>query len=75
MKSWEETGQAKITLKVPTGDEMLELASKARSMGLVAKTITDAGRTQISAGTKTVTAIGPGPVKMIDYVTGHLKLY
>lgn len=34
----------------------------------------DAGRTQIAAGSLTVLAIGPAPVKEVDAVTGHLKL-
>jgi len=34
----------------------------------------DAGRTQIAAGSRTVLAIGPAPVKEIDAVTGELKL-
>ena len=48
---------------------------KARLAGLVAESIFDAGRTQVAAGTRTVCAIGPGPAKLIDTVTGHLKLY
>jgi peptidyl-tRNA hydrolase len=38
----------------------LKLQSEARSLGLVANSILDAGRTQIAAGTRTVLAIGPG---------------
>lgn len=37
-----------------------ELVKKARSLGISARSIRDAGRTQIAAGTKTVAAIGPG---------------
>ena len=48
---------------------------KARLAGLVAESIRDAGRTQVIAGTRTVCAIGPAPVKLIDTITGHLKLY
>lgn len=53
----------------------LELQKQARSIGLVSKSIIDAGRTQIEAGSRTVLAIGPGPVELIDKVTGQLKLY
>ena len=49
--------------------------NKARSAGLVAESIRDAGRTQVAAGTRTVCAIGPAPAKLIDSITGHLKLY
>jgi peptidyl-tRNA hydrolase, PTH2 family len=33
---------------------------KAHGLGLVAKSIKDAGRTQIQAGSRTVLAVGPG---------------
>jgi PTH2 family peptidyl-tRNA hydrolase len=48
---------------------------KARTAGLVAESIRDAGRTQIASGTRTVCAIGPAPSTLIDLITGHLKLY
>ncbi|KAJ3410346.1 hypothetical protein HDV05_003876 [Chytridiales sp. JEL 0842] len=75
LKRWEKWGQAKITLKCQSEDEMLDLQKKARGLGLVACSIKDAGRTQIAAGSRTVLAIGPAPKKLIDEVTGHLKLY
>ncbi|KAJ3331391.1 Peptidyl-tRNA hydrolase protein 2, mitochondrial [Blyttiomyces sp. JEL0837] len=75
LKRWENWGQAKITLKCPSEEEMMDLQKKAREKGLVAQAVRDAGRTQIAAGSRTVLAIGPGPKKVIDVVTGHLKLY
>jgi len=48
---------------------------RAREAGIVAESIKDAGRTQIMSGTRTVCAIGPAPAKLIDLITGHLKLY
>ncbi|KAI8900982.1 peptidyl-tRNA hydrolase [Globomyces pollinis-pini] len=75
LHSWETFGQAKITLKCPDEDTLLELQKKARKEGLIACSIQDAGRTQIAAGSRTVCAIGPGPADLIDKVTGHLKLY
>ncbi|OZJ02126.1 hypothetical protein BZG36_04734 [Bifiguratus adelaidae] len=75
LSRWERTGQAKITLKVDSEEAMLELQRQARLMGLCAHTIADAGRTQIAAGSRTVLAIGPGPVQIVDQVSGHLKLY
>lgn len=53
----------------------LKIQKIARKMGLVACSIQDAGRTQISAGSRTVLAIGPGPKNLIDEITGSLKLY
>lgn len=75
LAAWETAGQPKITLKVESEAELDELVRQAKQAGLPAASIRDAGRTQVAAGTKTVAAIGPGPAKMIDLITGHLKLY
>ena len=75
LKEWEADGQAKVTLKVESEDELIELIKKAREAGLIGESIKDAGRTQLAAGTRTVGIIGPGPSKIIDLITGHLKLY
>ena len=32
------------------------------------------GRTQIAAGSRTVLGVGPAPVRLINQITGHLKL-
>ena len=75
LKKWERSGQAKVTVKTETEDDLLTLMAMARSLGLVAAVIQDAGRTQIAAGSRTVLAVGPGPESVIDQVTSHLKLY
>ncbi|KAL1918274.1 uncharacterized protein VTP21DRAFT_2934 [Calcarisporiella thermophila] len=75
LRAWERSGQAKVTLKVESEQAMLDLQSKARQLGLCAQSIRDAGRTQIAAGSRTVLAVGPGPISAIDRVTGNLKLY
>ncbi|KAJ2724144.1 hypothetical protein GGI07_002179 [Coemansia sp. Benny D115] len=75
LKAWEYSGQAKVTLKCSSEEELVELQKKAHSVGLVAQSICDAGRTQIAAGSRTVLGIGPGPASLIDSVSGHLKLY
>ncbi|EME88946.1 uncharacterized protein MYCFIDRAFT_101825, partial [Pseudocercospora fijiensis CIRAD86] len=74
LKQWESLGQAKVALKVDSEDEMLMLHAQAVSLGLCAKVIHDAGRTQIASGSATVLGIGPAPKSKIDQVTGHLKL-
>ncbi|GIZ40367.1 uncharacterized protein RHO25_000692 [Cercospora beticola] len=74
LKRWEHLGQAKVALKVDSEDEMLMLQATAVSLGLCAKVIHDAGRTQIASGSATVLGIGPAPKSKIDEVTGHLKL-
>ena len=39
-----------------------------------AKFITDAGRTQVPYGTKTALVLGPADEKLLDPITGKLKL-
>ncbi|KAF9157413.1 hypothetical protein DFQ26_008764 [Actinomortierella ambigua] len=76
LKRWEYySGQAKVTLKIDSEEDMLKLQQHARQVGLAAHSIRDAGRTQIAAGSRTVLAVGPGPISVINQVTGHLKLY
>jgi len=74
LRHWEWTGQAKIALQTKGEDDLLLLQATAQSLNLVARVIHDAGRTQIQAGSATVLGIGPGPINLIDQVTGHLKL-
>ncbi|QRV86582.1 peptidyl-tRNA hydrolase 2 [Ceratobasidium sp. AG-Ba] len=74
LKHWERTGQAKIALKCNSEEELLTLQALAQSLNLCARSIQDAGRTQIAAGSRTVLGIGPGPVSLINQVTGKLKL-
>ncbi|KAI6133324.1 peptidyl-tRNA hydrolase PTH2-domain-containing protein, partial [Pisolithus croceorrhizus] len=74
VQHWERTGQAKIALRASSEDELLELEAIAKSLNLCARSILDAGRTQIAAGSRTVLGIGPAPVELINQVTGHLKL-
>ncbi|CAL1685531.1 unnamed protein product [Lasius platythorax] len=75
LKAWEESGQAKITLKVDSEAALVEIAKQAKAVGLLSNIVQDAGHTQIPAGSKTVCGVGPGPANLIDQVTGHLKLY
>ncbi|KAI0296609.1 peptidyl-tRNA hydrolase, partial [Russula brevipes] len=74
VRHWEVTGQTKIALKASSEDEILELEAIAKSLNLCARSIQDAGRTQVEAGSRTVLAIGPAPVELVNQVTGHLRL-
>ncbi|KAB5585338.1 peptidyl-tRNA hydrolase PTH2-domain-containing protein [Coniochaeta sp. 2T2.1] len=74
LKRWEQRGQAKIAVQTKSQDEMLELMGKARSLGVTAEVIADAGRTQIESGSLTVLGVGPAPKSVVDGITGHLKL-
>ncbi|KAJ1561488.1 hypothetical protein HK096_004544 [Nowakowskiella sp. JEL0078] len=74
LRAWERNGEAKIALKCDSEEEMLQLQKHATSKGIVARSILDAGKTQIEAGTRTVLAVGPDVVDRVSEITGHLKL-
>ncbi|EAA63892.1 hypothetical protein AN1991.2 [Aspergillus nidulans FGSC A4] len=73
LRRWERQGQAKIALQIKSEEEMQLLQAQAVSLGLCARVIQDAGRTQIASGSRTVLGI-LGPKSVVDTVTGHLKL-
>ncbi|XP_066966462.1 peptidyl-tRNA hydrolase 2, mitochondrial-like isoform X1 [Macrobrachium rosenbergii] len=75
LRAWEMNGQPKVVLKIDDEESMLDLASLAREVGLTVSLIQDAGRTQIAPGSRTVLGVGPGPVDLVDQITGHLKLF
>ncbi|KAI8963414.1 PTH2-domain-containing protein [Daldinia sp. FL1419] len=74
LQRWERRGQAKIAVQVKSEAELLDLMAKARSLGITAEVIQDAGRTQIDPGSLTVLGVGPAPKSLVDQVTGGLKL-
>ena len=73
-KLWLEEGQCKVVLKTNSQGEIQELELKAIKLGLPATAIRDRGLTQLKPDTVTCIAIGPGPSKLVDEVTGHLRL-
>ena len=64
----------KVALQVRSEEELEMLQAQAMSLGLCARIVHDAGRTQIATGTATVLGVGPGPKSVVDQVTGNLKL-
>ncbi|KAJ7655043.1 peptidyl-tRNA hydrolase [Mycena polygramma] len=90
VKHWERTGyrsrsfrrilssfvpsQAKIALKATSEKQLLELEVLAKSLNLCARSVQDQGLTQVEPGTRTVLAIGPAPVELVNQVTGKLRL-
>lgn len=74
LQRWEHRGQAKIAVQVKSEAELIQLMGKARSLGITAEVIQDAGRTQIDPGSLTVLGVGPAPKSVVDGVTGGLKL-
>ncbi|WCJ29516.1 Peptidyl-tRNA hydrolase II (PTH2) family protein [Euphorbia peplus] len=74
LSRWEERGQPKIVVTCKNQQEMNKLQEAADNIGLPTFVVADAGRTQVSAGSKTVLAIGPGSKAAVDSVTGKLRL-
>ena len=74
VQRWDDSGCAKICLKVESERELINLRKGASVRGLNFYLVHDAGRTQIAAGSATVLAIGPALVSEVDTLTGHLKL-
>lgn len=68
-------GGTKITVKVDSENEMLNLDKRAKDLHVLSSIIRDAGQTQVAPGTRTVIAIGPAPKSVLDKISGHLKLY
>jgi peptidyl-tRNA hydrolase, PTH2 family len=71
---WKTQGQAKVVVKGSSEAELREHFKRAKSMGLPASLIQDAGLTQLEPGTVTCLAIGPAPSVLVDKITGQLKL-
>ncbi|KAL3500601.1 hypothetical protein ACH5RR_039694 [Cinchona calisaya] len=74
LRQWELCGQAKIVVTCKNQQEMNKLKEAAEDIGLPTFVVADAGRTQVSTGSKTVLAIGPGSKSAVDSVTGKLRL-
>ena len=74
IKKWENEAYAKVVLKVQTLEELTELKKAADKKGIANYLVVDAGRTQIPTSSVTVLALGPDEDKIIDEVTGDLKL-
>ena len=74
LSRWLSSGQPKIALQCSSEEVIHELQAKAVSVGLCARVIRDAGRTQVEPGSVTCLGVGPGPRGVVDEVTGGLKL-
>ena len=74
VRAWSECGEPTIVLQVGSLAELEALLAAARARGLVAHSVSDAGRTEVVAGTKTVGCVGPGRRSEVDAVCRHLSL-
>ncbi len=71
---WQREGAKKVVVSVDSLDDFNPLCVKAKKFDIVTEMISDAGHTEIPAGTTTVLGIGPAPSNLIDQVTGDLSL-
>ena len=71
---WFNLGQKKVVLKADNLNIMLEVVKKCKELKIQYCMITDAGHTQIPAGSVTVLGIGPDVSEKINKVTGTFKL-
>jgi len=72
--AWEYDGEKKVVVKAKDIDELISMQKKARALGIPCALITDAGMTQVEAGTVTALGLGPAEEAELDKVTGKLKL-
>lgn len=70
---WMKHSFTKISLKVNSDEELMEIYNKAIDAGLVVHLITDSGKTEFDGPTRTCLAIGPHYSEKIDPITGHLE--
>ncbi len=75
MERWQVNGARKICLAIEDVSAIKSIMAKAKSAGLIAYLVKDAGHTEVTAGTITVLGIGPGPRNSIDALVGELKPY
>lgn len=74
-REWKGAGQTKVVLRTDGEDALFGLADEAERRGLPYAVVRDAGRTEVEPGTVTALAVGPGPERDVDAVTGDLPLY
>jgi peptidyl-tRNA hydrolase, PTH2 family len=72
--AWLRDGQPKVVLRADDAEHLDAIAAQAAAAGLPGQVISDAGRTQVAAGTQTCLAIGPAEAQRIDEVTADLAL-
>ena len=74
LTAWEREGQKKVVLKIKGIKEMLQLRDKCRKLKIPFALISDAGLTELSAGSITALGIGPEKEEKVNKVTGSLPL-
>ena len=75
LRAWKAIRQPKSIVEADNEEVLLTVLAQARSLGLVSAVVEYAEYKQIMPGTKTVVAVGPGPVDLVDQVTGALEKF
>lgn len=73
-KEWEKQGGKKVVLFVADLKELLRIKEGAKQYDLPCTLIRDAGRTEVPSGTVTAVGIGPCESRVVDRITGNLKM-
>jgi peptidyl-tRNA hydrolase len=73
-QTWVQCGMPKIVVFGADADALIQLQTFARSRGIAACLIHDAGRTVVPTGTITCLGLGPASEDALDELTGELKL-
>ncbi len=71
---WNREGQRKVVLRVDSLEALFEIKAIADANNIINSLITDAGRTEIPAGTVTCIGLGPSKDSVLDKITGELKM-
>lgn len=72
--AWEDSGGKKVVVRAGSREELEGLRRKAMALGIPCSLIQDAGKTQLEPGTVTALGLGPAEERIIDSLTGRLKL-
>ena len=72
--AWRAEGGKKIAVKATNLEELLDLQSRAKGLGIVSYLVCDRGLTQFSEPTITCLGIGPAKDELLDTLTGGMKL-
>lgn len=75
VNEWISNGGKKITLKIDSEADLLDLIRRADKKDLPTATIRDLGYTELEENTLTAGCIGPANESEIDSITGNLSLY
>ena len=73
-KRWFREGSKKIVVKVNSLEDLVEIEREVKRLKIPNTLIVDRGLTQLPPNTPTALGIGPADDKIIDKITGDLKL-